>query len=81
MGRPGGTVRAGTAGHGDRVREHRTAMGLTQQQMADDAGVSRQTIVAMESGSYAPSVFLALKVATLLGTTVEAIWGDGEPTS
>lgn len=79
MRRAGGPVRSDTDGHGDRVRELRTALGLTQQQMANDAGVSRQTIVAMESGSYAPSVFLALKVAALLGTTVEAIWGDGQP--
>jgi putative transcriptional regulator len=80
VGRTGGPVRSDTEGHGDRVRERRTALGLTQQQMANDAGVSRQTIVAMESGSYAPSVFLALAVAALLGTTVEAIWGEGEPT-
>jgi putative transcriptional regulator len=73
--RSGGPVRAEIEGYGPEIRALRTAVGRTQQQLGDEVGVSRQTINAMESGSYAPSVFLALRVAKALGTTVEALWG------
>ena len=52
---------------------------ITQQQLADAAGVSRQTIVAIERGNYNPSVELALRLAAILGTTVERIFQLGEP--
>jgi putative transcriptional regulator len=42
--------------------------------MAEAINVSRQTVISMEAGGYAPSVFLALKVADALSTTVEALW-------
>lgn len=63
------------AATGARIREARKAAGFTQQSMAAEVQVSRQTIIAMETGDYAPSVFLAVKVARALGTTVEALWG------
>jgi len=47
---------------------------LSQQQLADMVSVSRQTIVSIERGDYAPSVKLALLLAEKLGTTVEAIF-------
>lgn len=47
---------------------------LTQAQLADAAGVSRQTIVSIESGDYAPSVYLALAVSAHLGHTVEELF-------
>ena len=77
MARAGGPVRAETEGYGPEIRARRSAAGLTQQQLGDEVGVSRQTINAMESGSYAPSVFLALRIADVLDTTVEALWGTG----
>jgi len=40
--------------------------------------VSRQTIIAMETGDYAPSVYLAVKVARALGVSVESLWGAPE---
>ncbi len=61
---------------GARVRLSRKALGVTQQQLADLTSVSRQTIISMETGAYAPSVYLALKVAQHLETTVEALWGE-----
>ena len=61
---------------GARVRLSRKALGVTQQQLADLTSVSRQTIISMETGAYAPSVYLALKVAHHLETTVEALWGE-----
>ncbi|WP_430783785.1 helix-turn-helix transcriptional regulator [Actinoplanes sp. G11-F43] len=60
---------------GTRIKEARKAAGFTQQSMAAEVQVSRQTVIAMESGDYAPSVHLAIKVARALGTTVEALWG------
>ncbi len=79
MGRPGGSVRADTAdgAAGELVRARRRELGLTQQDLANAAGVSRQTIISMETGDYAPSVYLALRVAGTLETTVEALWGAG----
>jgi putative transcriptional regulator len=56
------------------VRPHRLLAELTQAQLAERVGVSRQTIVAVESGGYAPSVYLALALAEQLGATVEALF-------
>ena len=49
-------------------------MGRTQAELADAVGVARQTVVAVEAGDYAPSVYLALSLATRLATTVEALF-------
>lgn len=65
----------GTAVQGpNRVKVARVAAGLTQAKLAAECGVSRQTVVALEAGNYAPSVYLALRIATVLGTTVEALF-------
>ena len=56
------------------VREHRRLAGLTQAQLATAGQVSRQSIVSVERGDYAPSVYLALRLALALGTTVEALF-------
>jgi putative transcriptional regulator len=79
MGRSGGSVRADAAdgAAGELVRARRREMGLTQQELASAVGVSRQTIISMETGDYAPSVYLALRVAGALESTVEALWGEG----
>lgn len=73
--RSGGPVRA-THGSDDsvRIRSRRTEVGISQARLGEIVGVSRQTIVSMESGDYAPSVYLALRVAGALGTTVDALW-------
>jgi putative transcriptional regulator len=76
----GGPVRVDDSDAGTRVKGRRTEASLSQQSLADLVGVSRQTIVAMETGSYAPSVYLALRVANVLDTTVEALWG-ADPTA
>jgi putative transcriptional regulator len=76
MAPPAGPVRAEEAGNaaGERIRAVRKELGLTQQAMASAVGVSRQTIIAMETGDYAPSVYLALKIARTLRTSVENLW-------
>ena len=57
------------------VRKYRFERGeLSQQALADMVGVSRQTIVSIERGDYAPSVKLALLLAEKLGTTVETLF-------
>lgn len=74
--RTGGSVRADTTdgAAATRVRTRRKEVGLTQQQLADAVGVSRQTVISLESGDYAPSVYLALAVARTLDTSVETLW-------
>lgn len=47
---------------------------MTQQQLADAIGVSRQTINAIESGKYIPSTLLALKISRIFGKPVNEIF-------
>ena len=47
---------------------------MTQQQLADKAGVTRQTIIAIESGRYAPSLPLAFKIARTFGISIEDVF-------
>lgn len=56
------------------LKQVRKAAGLTQARLAQLTGVSRQTIIATERGDYAPSVYLALRIAKALATTVEEIF-------
>jgi putative transcriptional regulator len=72
--RSSGPVRPEFDGYGERIKARRLELGLTQSAMAEALDVSRQTVISMEAGGYAPSVFLALKVADTLSTTVEALW-------
>jgi putative transcriptional regulator len=59
----------------NRVRECRKAAGgLTQQELADRIGVSRQSIISIERGRYRPSVELALKLARVLSVSVEGLF-------
>lgn len=48
--------------------------GLTQEQLAEAVGVTRQTIIAIEKGNYTPSVMLALKIAVYFNLPVENIF-------
>ena len=56
------------------VKEVRTQRAITQQQLADAIGVSRQTVVAIEGGNYTPSVLLGIKIAQELEQTVESLF-------
>ena len=47
---------------------------MTQQQLADKVGVTRQTIIATEQGRYAPSLPLAIKIARAFGKTVDEVF-------
>jgi putative transcriptional regulator len=47
---------------------------MTQQQLADKVGVTRQTIIATEQGRYAPSLPLAMRIAGVFGKGVEEVF-------
>lgn len=47
---------------------------MTQQQLADKAGVTRQTIIAIEAGKYAPSLPLAFKIARTFNVSIEDVF-------
>jgi len=47
---------------------------MTQQRLADAAGVTRQTILAIEAGKYAPSLPLAFRIARTFGMRVEDVF-------
>ena len=66
--------RTSAAGRRNRVRAARLTQALTQAQLATRVGVTRQTVVAVEAGDYAPSVYLALAISAVLGTTVEQLF-------
>jgi putative transcriptional regulator len=76
MAPPAGPVRSPDAdgAAGTRIRAARRQAGLTQQSLAAAVQVSRQTIIAMETGDYAPSVYLAIKIAKALQASVEKLW-------
>jgi len=57
------------------VRRHRFDAGdMTQQELADKVGVTRQTILSIEKGKFKPSVELALRLARVLDTSVEQLF-------
>lgn len=56
------------------LRVERAILGITQQQMAEAIGVSRQTINVIESGRYVPSTVWALKIAKICKKKVEEIF-------
>lgn len=64
----------------NRIRELRArAGGMTQQELAQRVGVSRQTIVAIEKAKYSPTLELAFRIAREFGEPVEGVfaWDEG----
>ena len=56
------------------VKEFRTSAGMTQQDLADAAGVSRQSVISIERGRYVPSLPLALKMATIFRCSTDDLF-------
>ncbi len=56
------------------VRRHRRVHDMTQQELADRVGVTRQTVFSIEKGRYNPSVGLALRIARVFGVPVETLF-------
>lgn len=65
----------------NRLRLLRTELGWSQAALADQLGVSRQSVNAIETGKYDPSLPLAFAIARLFGQPIESIFEDetGEP--
>ena len=57
-----------------RIEELRAARGLSRQELADAVGVHYQTVGYLERGEYSPSLSLALRLAAVLGTSVDDIF-------
>jgi putative transcriptional regulator len=59
----------------NRIRELRFLNGeMTQEQLAQRVGVTRQTIIALESGKYSPSLLLGFKIASVFGLKAEDVF-------
>lgn len=56
------------------VRQNRTGLNMTQDDLAAKVNATRQTIISIEKGNYVPSVLLALRIATALNKRVEDIF-------
>ena len=65
----------------NQIRRMRFEHGeMTQQDLADRVGVTRQTIIALEAGKYTPSLLLAFRLARAFSVGVEALFQyDGDP--
>ena len=58
----------------NKVKEIREYHSLTQEQLAQKIGVSRQSIISIEKGYYVPTTVLALKIASILKVTTEELF-------
>ena len=52
----------------------RTKNGMTQEELAEKAGITRQTVISIEKGNYTPSVLLAIKLALVFEVPVEDVF-------
>lgn len=57
-----------------KLKAARAAMDLSQQELADRAGVSRQTISAIEKGDYNPTINLCISICKILGKTLDELF-------
>jgi len=58
------------------MRDARQALGLSQQELADKLGVSRQTILAIEKGDYNPTIRLCVGICRSLGKTLDDLFWE-----
>ncbi|MBR5917449.1 MAG: helix-turn-helix transcriptional regulator [Lachnospiraceae bacterium] len=61
-----------------KLKAARAAMDLSQQDLADKVGVSRQTINAIEKGDYNPTINLCRSICKVLGKTLDEIFWEDE---
>lgn len=59
-----------------RLKSARAALDMSQQQLADAVGVSRQTINAIEKGDYNPTIKLCLAICKALGKTLDQLFWE-----
>ncbi|MBG9979420.1 helix-turn-helix transcriptional regulator [Facklamia lactis] len=60
------------------IKEMRKSLGMTQKDLADKVGVTRQTILAIEQDKYDPTLQLAFKIAIFFNTTVDELFNYTE---
>ena len=58
----------------NRVKDFRKGGGLTQEELANRAGVSRQTIISIEKNKFIPGLDVALKISTSLNTPINKLF-------
>ena len=58
----------------NRIKIHRAELNMTQEELAGKAGVTRQTIIAVEKNKYVPSLELAFKIAKAFGQPIENVF-------
>ena len=63
---------------GDRLKQIRTSQGLSQEQLAEKLGVTRQTIGLIESGSYNPTLKLCVAIGKALDRTLDELFWPEE---
>ena len=61
-----------------RLKSARAALDMSQQQLADAVGVSRQTINAIEKGDYNPTIKLCIAICKVLGHTLDDLFWESE---
>lgn len=61
-----------------RMKSARAALDMSQQQLADAVGVTRQTINAIERGDYNPTIRLCLSICRVLGRTLDELFWEDE---
>ena len=59
-----------------RLKSARAALDMSQQDLADMVGVSRQTISAVEKGDYNPTIKLCIDICKVLGKTLDELFGE-----
>jgi putative transcriptional regulator len=62
----------------NRVRDGRLERGISQVELASGLGVSRQTVIAIETGRYSPSLPLAFRIARFFDSTVDDMFDASE---
>ncbi len=58
----------------NKVYQLRKIKGITQEELAETVGVTRQTIIAIEKGNYMPSLLLGLKIASFFKRRIEQVF-------
>ena len=58
----------------NRIRDYRVERGLTQDELAQAVGVSRQSIISIERGRYTPSLYLALRFAQFFNCSTDELF-------
>ena len=62
-----------------KLKAARAAMDMSQQELAEKVGVSRQTINSIEKGDYNPTIKLCIAICKVLGKTLDELFWDDDP--